>query len=140
MNTPVTFEIAKLLKEKGFNYHELYQDFANEYDYLVEGSYHRRHESDFPIENYPNSNTWLPVPYIYQVVMWLYEKHGIWINAWSDTNLYLPEWKDKAKWFYVINCDLIQCYNLDTGEVKNLYKSPTEAYLAAIEHCLKEII
>lgn len=73
------------------------------------------------------------------VVMWLYEKYGIWINVWSDTNLNLSEYKDKAKWFYVINCDLLNCYD-DKGKNKQLLNSPTDAYQAAIEYTLKNLI
>lgn len=79
MNTLVNFKLAKLLKEKGFDYHLLYNDFADYYEYFDQTVQGRVHVSDFSEDKYPDSDKWIPVPYIHQVVMWLYEKHGIWI-------------------------------------------------------------
>ena len=54
MNKEVNFEIAKLLKEKGFR---LLPDFKSSY------------------------------PTIAEVVMWLYEKHGVWISVQKGERL-----------------------------------------------------
>ena len=106
-------EIFKQLNKKGYKHY--YEGTIEELDSMDKDNQHLHSE-------------------IMQVIMWLYEKHGIWINVWSDTNLNLPEWKDSAKWFYVLNCDLGECYNLQTGKPKNLFNSPTEAYEAGIEY------
>lgn len=57
MNTPVSFELAKLLKEKGFE--------QNLIKYI----------------NQATINGTLVFPTIADVAMWLYEKHGIWITV-----------------------------------------------------------
>lgn len=73
-------------------------------------------------------------------IEWIRVNFGIWINVWSDTNLNLIEWRNSAKWFYVLNCDLGECYDLQTGKHKYLFNSPTEAYEAAIQYTLKNLI
>ena len=134
MKTPVKFELAKLLKEKGFDYHSLYNDFANEYDYFNRSVQGRLHVSDFPEDKFPDENIWIPVPYIHQVVMWLYENFGIWISVDTDIN---------GRFRYILR----KYNNIDRAwEVKNnisvseYFKSPTESYEAAIEYCLTNLI
>ena len=65
MNNPVSFELAMLLKEKRINiYSECrYTDF-NGVECLEK----------------IDSNIFPYAPTISEVVMWLYEKHGIWIG------------------------------------------------------------
>jgi hypothetical protein len=93
MNTPVNFEIAKLLKEKGFD---------------------------------EQWNIYMHTPTIAEVVMWLYEKHGIWIAPKKAMGM--------NKWFP-------QIYKGDDLIISEIItNSPTEAYEAAIEHCLTNII
>lgn len=96
MNTPVSFELSKLLKEKGFNI-----PYPN-----VESSY----------------------PTIVEVVMWLYEKHGIWIDI---------RYMDEVLGFGFCVTTLED--NTEQHELYN-YKSPTEAYSQAIEFTLKNLI
>lgn len=128
MNTPVSFEIAKLLKEKGFD--EICQKW-----YSVEGSLYYQDEFD-------NNRGFIPAcqceaPTIAEAVMWLYEKYGIWINVSITIH---------KEYFY-------QCMDT-TGkkdptknnypsricEPGNYYNSPTEAYEAAIEYTLNNLI
>ena len=67
---------------------------------------------------------------IMQVVMWLYDKHGVWIyTSWGT-------YYDKTVWYY---------YTSEIGKKSSnssieRFNSPTEAYEAAIEYCLKELI
>ena len=67
---------------------------------------------------------------IMQVIMWLYEKHGIWISVVQN------EYLDKFQY------TLIQKKSNSWNIVDNdkLFNSPTEAYEAAIKHCLEKII
>lgn len=127
MNTHVDFETSKLLKEKKFNIP------IRTAWYLGEVGYWK-----IPV-NHNESSVKVSAPTIAEVIMWLYEKHGIWVTTWSDTNLDLVEYKDSAKWFYVINCNLIDCYD-STGKHKYLFNSPTEAYQEAITYVLKNLI
>lgn len=111
MNTPVKFELAKLLKEKGFS-----QNFGNgqKFYYPLTKELTENHRGD----NYA-------APTISEVVMWLYKKHDIWIwveHYPNETN-FIPQ---------------IPKANLD--KILGYYKSPTEAYEAAIEYTLKNLI
>ena len=100
MNTHVNFELAKLLKEKNFNKRSGLYNYNNIGELtLLEG---------------------LNAPTITEVVMWLYEKHGIWIEVYYDNS---------KKEFYTV---------WDGEEYK--FNSPTEAYEAAIEYTLKHSI
>ena len=138
MNTPVKFELAKLLKEKGFDkittsaYHKnsaelVFTDWNNiesNDDILIPESFNT------------DKDSWLiSAPTIADVVMWLYEKHNIWIYVDSH---------EFGKW----------CYNFKFNRPNKLhphitengqfglddYNSPTEAYEAAIEYTLKNLI
>ena len=115
---PVSFEVKQLLYDKGWRY-ELGVD---ETGYRVEHSLaeQRWNEGDL---------TYLDIT-IAEVVMWLYEKHEIWISA--DTI--------GGEWHW-------SCYrhesNFETkqlGESDNNVNSPTEAYEAAIEYTLNKLL
>ena len=101
MNKPVTFEIAKLLKEKGFglsddDYIQLPRFYEENADY-VEYAVHvgkkynpsHNHLGADTIEDFKAHLTMIDnsldsiylAPTIAEVVMWLYEKHGIWIDV-----------------------------------------------------------
>ena len=70
-----------------------------------------------------------PAPNIGDVVMWLYEKHGIWI-------VILPELLNGTEIRYYPSV-----FEQGIGEdVESYFNSPTEAYEAAIEYTLKELI
>jgi hypothetical protein len=97
MNTPVSFELAKLLIQKSY---DLHPDFKDSY------------------------------PTIAEVVMWLYEKHGIWIVPLPTPT------KHFVFGIYIIE----KPYELVNGEMKKSFNSPTEAYEAAIEHTFKNLI
>jgi len=97
MNTPISFELDKLLLEK-----------------------------DIP----------MPVnPTISDVVMWLYENHGIWIYVDSH---------EFGKWCYYYRYN--RPHKLSSKITENGqfglddFNSPTEAYEAAIEYTLKNLI
>jgi len=72
MNTTVTFEIAKLLKEKGFDNESC--DYYN-----IDGEL--RYDSEFPSLQCTKYFDYYDAPTIAEVVMWIYEKHGIWISV-----------------------------------------------------------
>lgn len=106
MNTHVNFETAKLLKEKGF---DLPSEIllSNEIDYT-------KHFS---------------TPTIAEVVMWLYEKHGIWITVCvigADGFGYWLHNQDRKR--------------LNPDDQGGDFNSPTEAYSAAINYILKNLI
>ncbi len=132
MNTPVSFELAKILKEKGLDkvttsaYHKnsgelIFTDWDNinsNDDILIPNSFNIEEDS------------WLiSAPIIADVVMWLYEKHGIWIYTVRDYDI--------PKFNYAIQQPNV--YSVLT-HTHNDFNSATEAYEAAIEHSLKNLI
>ena len=68
----------------------------------------------------------IAAPTIVEVVMWLYEKHGIWISV--DFNL-------ETSWFY----DIVVLSG-EGGNILDNVDSPTEAYEAAIDYTLNNLI
>lgn len=126
MNKLVSFHLNKLLKDSGFDYHQLYQDLSEEYDYLVEGQYHRRHNSDFSEDQFPNDN-WLPVPYIHQIVDWLYKTHNTWIAVENLMD---------NKFYFSIRDTKTSDYASRKGCNEDGYESDDQAYEAAIKYYL----
>ena len=120
MNTPINFEIAKLLKEKGYPQLNTGLYYTKDKNHCLVGwGFNDRTEDSFA--QYSAST-------IAEVIMWLYEKHRIWIsvNREPETGVfYYSVDKNKGDFFY------------DKGDDFN---SPTEAYEAAIEYTLKNLI
>ena len=121
MKTSVNFEIAKLLTHTDFN-----QKSVDEGYVISTGEL----SHDYPLD-YMNGKA-IAAPTIAEVVMWFYEKHGIWIsieqNTYEDKFDYLiTQRNEDSSWFVV-------------GNDEKIIKSPTEAYEAAIEYTLKHLI
>ena len=105
MNTPVKRPIAKLLKEKGFEQNPM------------------KHISEATMEGT------LVFPTISEVVMWLYEKHDIWINVnWNVESGDII--KNGIKYYFYYFNDI----------EGNRFQTPTEAYEAAIQYVLNNLI
>lgn len=154
MNTHVNFEIAKLLKEKGFSWEcrhfynkdkydkEFFLRTGLEYDsdkeliwdWNLNGGKLGRLSKIIP---YPNDSDaiYYSAPTIAEVIMWLYENHRVWIYADSY---------ELGKWCYYHR------YNRPSDLSPNItkggrysredYNSPTEAYEAAILYALNNLI
>ena len=136
MNTPVNFELAKLLKEKGFNDQTLHFytkpkskmfgiDEHNRYYNIVNTPKKLYTCGEHSVADIKNVYS---APTIADVVMWLYEKHGVWIET--------PFWDSKfrIKIINTIEEKLLRGIDFEG------YNSPTEAYEAAIKYCLTELI
>lgn len=123
MNTPVSFEIAKLLKDKGFDEITNY-NYSEVYGYI---------ENINGLKHSDGNNRFVSAPTIAEVVMWLYEKHGIFIQLFPAGEN--KEWRFYSK--IIVN---------DNGWIKiqhqisKFVNTPTEAYEAAIEYTLKNLI
>ncbi len=117
MNTPVSFPIAKLLKEKGFN-------DQTKYNYDLNEEIHNA-----GMQNHNEHNLKISAPYIADVIMWLYEKYGIWIYTVKDY--------DMPKFSYAIQRPNV--YSV-LSHLHNDFGSSKEAYEAAIEYTLKNLI
>lgn len=147
MNTHVDFEIAKLLKEKGFDipvlsYYDgdrfcLNYSIINQYiqEYIEDKGDcliipYTSGEGSLYLETI-NFNGWgvnnYSAPTIAEVVMWLYEKHGIWISVNYKLGHFVPT---------------ISKGDLKSIKIKdwNLFPSIGEAYLEAIKYCLTNLV
>lgn len=128
MNTPVSFELAKLLKEKGFNEKvtkrwSIAENIDGDKFPICQNECGLFNWND--VEYYPNH---FSAPTIAEVIMWLYEKHGIWVEVVKPV-------RQKLFRFNVDNKDNI---NEFTSVV--CFNSPTEAYKAGIEYTLNNLI
>lgn len=124
MNSPVKFELAKLLKEKGFT--SVFTSFSNKY-------FNSLGEYKVVSYNVKIENDEYEAPIIAEIVMWLYEKHRIWISVIDVSPSHIL-------WEYQISRKEVGLiYSSGQYPVKHNY-SPTEAYEAAIEYTLKNLI
>ena len=115
MTTPVNFKTAKLLKDKGFEQNPM------------------KHINQATMEGT------LVFPTIAEVVMWLYEKHGVWVRVdcnskefWAPVLLNVEDGTYKVHPSYVSQ-KFIEANN-------RFFNTPTEAYEAAIEYVLTNLI
>lgn len=137
MITPINFELAKLLKEKGFD-----KECKNFWVETLE------HELDIPrsgVEVFPKIEprilnhkpiedyhlTHCVAPTIAEVIMWLYEKHGIWITVWTEYN-------NGNMFSYAVSHkrNIVRHHSTNFDE----FNSPTEAYEAGIEYTLNDLL
>lgn len=150
MNTPVSFPLAKLLKEKEFNNNTLH--FYTKPNSKMFGI--DEHGRYYAIKNKAKS-LWIAgkvaalnienvyqAPTIADVVMWLYEKHEIWISV---------DWMSRTKpynsGFYChlrgtnknLNQDNFVSINNTKEPGYEVFNSPTEAYEAGIFYTLNNL-
>lgn len=107
LNKVIDFSTAKLLKEKGFNK----RSEPNRYNKIGELTL---------LEG-------INAPTIAEVIMWLYEKHGIWIAVTQELG------------YTTTFCYQIMGEHI-SATYKAYFKSPTEAYESAIKYCLTNLI
>jgi len=155
MNTPIVFEIAQLLKEKGFDTPTFYY-YENEKliePYLENGS---STDTEFRVdlsdlqEYFGKWSNKVSAPTIAEIVMWLYEKHGIWISVelcivgsdeweYGYKVFYLPKEFENAK-RRAIHLATKESFQEGMSSYSGAWHTPTEAYKAAIEYTLKNLI
>lgn len=146
----VNFVIAKLLKEKGFDeptnrYYEHAltskkdpetNDYTGAFGWkkgetnLASGYFKNNYGmADLSTENWYMCSA----PTIAEVLMWLYEKYGIWVEAgygFQPQGFYwlITMFKDKKS------------FHSETNAFQLSFNSPTDAYEAAIKHTLENLI
>ena len=88
MNTPILFELAKLLKEKGFDVPVRTYRLEGKYPDFVHEGFEDDYWGDNKVVNWNKDvigikpfKGFVSAPTIAEVVMWLYEKHGVWITV-----------------------------------------------------------
>lgn len=129
MNTLVSFQLAKLLKER-------------EFDKRAEKRYGTKSGILYndAVINDLEDDVFTAAPTIAEVVMWLYEKHEIWI--WSTPQIDL---KGEFYWkWYVIKLSNMRPKSA-TSIIKHpmfrdMNSTPEKAYEAAIEFILEKKI
>lgn len=133
MNTSVSFELAKLLKEKGFDDEcKYYYDEDEELNFHIGfiGDVWRNSEikDGLPYNKENHRSPCVSAPTITEVIMWLHEKHKIWLSV---------EWENNA-----YRCTI----QSTTSRYRNVYNilpnfsSPTKAYEAALLYTFKKLI
>lgn len=131
MNKEVNFETAKLLKEKGF------EGAKSPLWYYKDGTLH-----ETPTVGYKGLkcwNTWdatqgvrWDAPTIAEVVMWLYEKHGIWVYT-------KPVLDEDGEWIFKGYVKHLNDFKAKEYQTK-LLREPTGAYEAGIIYTLENLI
>jgi hypothetical protein len=148
------FSKAKLLKEKGFD-NVCYSYYENERLYkgpfgttIINSEYGSRPSvkeilnSDFELKCYKiRKKEYVAAPTIAEVVMWLYEKHNLWVEVYPRKYNIM-----KLMWSYSIVA-IKEGYTVDMEfpDIERIeeiptWEEPTEAYEAAIEYTLKNLI
>lgn len=145
MTSVIDFEIAKPLKEKGFDEkcsHYYIDDFQN---FKSDGILHKcglpdnnKNENILQFVKRKNQPHICNAPTISQVVMWLYKKHNLWISVFT-MDKWLPNGNDRLQIFdYTIK----QMKNglIDIPKKFEEFDSIKETYQKAIKHCLNHLI
>lgn len=131
MTSPVNFEIAKLLKEKGVDIRAKLA-YQLSYPNMKPKQYVGYHN------NILTKHRFLSAPTIAEAIMWLYEKHGIWITVYT-MDKWLPNGNDREQLFdYGIK--QMKLGLIDIPKKPEEFNSPTNAYSEAIKHCLLNIL
>ena len=143
MNTPVKFTIANLLKDKGFKQKEcpsyLLVDFSQTNTFKT----NPENIGIGDLIGYYVPNKTVNAPTITEVVMWIYEKLGIWITVDWMTRIkpynsgFISHLRGARK---RLNYDNYTVINNTKHPGYEVFDSPAEAYEAAIEYCLTMFI
>lgn len=130
MTTPISFELAKLLKEKGFDKPITnYYSGLNLYTDELRFNYNDKTIGDSPMHK-RNAGLY-SAPTIAEVVCWIYSKYDIWVSILCDVGY------DTLFTYKLYSTKMDSEHCIKNGD---RYDSPTEAYEAAIEYVLKNLI
>lgn len=125
MNKPISYDLAKLLRDKGFD------EFCF-YHYYIDGNYTKTIDGDFKNSTIKHQHPLeleieCSAPTISDVVTWLYEKYGIWIQPM----IYRRNPNDFIGAIY---------YNTNNSHFTESSNDPRKAIEAAIEYTLNNLI
>jgi len=127
--THVTFEQAKLLKEKGFDVECIYH-YGKTNDYISIGSDIPATNWNKLIDDHMDEVELYSRPEQWQVVEWLRVKYGIWVQVFILNKTFA--WK-----FTYIETQHQYC---EYAQQDKGFSIPQEAYSAAFDYVLKELI
>ena len=123
----VSFEVAKLLKEKGFN-----ECFCSK-SYYANEQVDIKHNTDNYFEEI------CLAPTLQMAMKWLRLTHKIYIQAFAP--VYDMDCAELGVTYNVIITNLAnQCLAFDTPLEDIEYNSPEEAHEAALKYCLENLI
>jgi hypothetical protein len=120
MNKPVSFELAKLLKEKGFDTID-----CDGYYHICDG-YTKGYAFCYSDVNSQEDDAIL-APTIAEVCMWLYERHNIWVAV-------VKSFTKQDFWCAITTND--KTFSMNGSSFSN----PTQAYEESIEYTLNNLI
>lgn len=120
MNTPITLQLAKLLKEKKYENEDCENVYLGDFDEEFPPLEMKVSTRNLRQRNLGEFDCLAPT--ITEVVMWIYEKYGVWISV----NLNF-KYQIESKKHGILH-------------TKDEFNSPTEAYEAAIEYTLNNLI
>jgi len=129
MNTHVNFETSKLLKEKGFD-EPCSTSWETQYSKeptITVSITQKYRSSTHPVGE-------LSAPTIAEVVMWLHEKHDVWIMVTKN------HYETLVRWDFYVNSNFNNDYSRQHNRDLFGYYSPADAYEAAIEYTLNQLI
>jgi hypothetical protein len=158
----ITFETAKLAKEKGFDLpcHSYYFEDGEFKEFKINGTYGyygdeytvsrnefytnwndkwkttKKGDRCFGCDKEPKYLETFSAPTIAEVVMWLYEKHGIWVQV--SMSKYGKLYSNILKKESTKNLQNPIAWEMQVQ--LNDFNSPTEAYEAAIQYTLNNLI
>lgn len=126
MNKPISFPLAKLVKEKGFDI-PCTEGWINYLTSFTGETGMPDDESNLVLDRLGNPHL-IERPTIADVVMWLYEKHEYWCYTYTNGKIWHPCIQHKFGDMAVLSGKI--------GE----FNSPTEAYEKGIEYILNNMI
>lgn len=137
MNVPVTYPLANLLQQKGFNepcshyYINDYQNFKHDGNlYKVGLPDGLDRDNIFQYVKRINQPHLCNAPLISDVVMWIYKIYNIWISV---------DWKETDETFQY-TCRIIKSENLPRIFCEDGFKTILECYEKGIKYTLKNLI
>lgn len=138
MNTPVSFKIANVLTEKGISFNANKRHYLNGggeeiTDAFIAEKYNYNILGRMDVAKSVWATSHIPAPIIADVVMWIYEKHWIWIEAGFGYN-------PKGFYWLITVIKDKKSFHSETNAFQPSFNSPIEAYEAAIEYTLKHLI
>jgi hypothetical protein len=149
----VSYEQAKLLKKKGFNLlcFYYYENKILKEPYLENGS---STDTEFKVnlsdlrEYFNKHSELISAPEQWQVVEWLRLNHGIWVYVSPYHSR--PDDNKTGKWLFesfepevsvIKDQEFGKELQVDTTDISRFtYNTPQEAYSAAFDYILKELI
>lgn len=129
----VSFEVAKLLKEKGFH-----KKVNHVYHYYNTAPFYHRHIRDFNGEDYKNlRHEHYSAPTLQTAMKWLREVHNIMVSPYALSLGYYFEIFD------LTDRDITGCkplHKLGLPSKEDVLSTYEEAVEAAIKYCLENLI